>query len=412
MHHFRGEYNVTHLPDVYQLARENAGWIRDLRRELHRCPEIGFDLPRTSAIVRRALTELGVSYRAGIAECGVVATIGHGEPCVALRADMDALAVHEEADVDFRSDTPGRMHACGHDCHTAMLLGAAKILKAMEPDLRGTVKLIFQPAEEGGGGADRMVREGVLDNPHVERIFGLHVWPFAPTGVVCGCAGPFMAAGSSFHIIVRGQGGHGAFPHVCRDPNLAAAHLTIALQSIISRETNPVAPAVVSVVSINSHDPGVTFNVIPDVVELRGTFRSLNLNTLEQMRTSIERIAVQIAAAFRCTATVERGTDELDYPPTSNDPDCWRQVQEIAGELVTPQNVKTVDPVMGAEDFSFYTTRTAACFVGLGVYNASIQATESVHSPRFKVDEGALPLGTALHVGFALRSLEDRHASR
>ena len=205
------------LPSTVELpgeARAAGEWIVSLRRELHRFPELGFQEVRTSALVRRTLDELGIAYRAGIAETGVVATIGGGDgPCVALRADMDALPIDEQADVDFRSETPGKMHACGHDCHTAMLLGAARLLKAREHTLQGAVKLLFQPAEEGGAGGDRMCREGALDDPQVERIFGLHVWPFLPTGTIGGRVGPFgPPAGSlcahrfklkSFHIVFR-----------------------------------------------------------------------------------------------------------------------------------------------------------------------------------------------------------------
>src|SRR5262249_12442115 len=212
---------MTPLPLLPLLddAKSIAGWIVELRRQLHRHPELMYEEVETSRLVRTTLDDLGIAYRHSVAKTGVVATIGRGPgPCVALRADMDALPIHEETDVPFRSEIDGKMHACGHDCHTAMLLGAARLLKARESQLPGVVKLIFQPAEEGGAGADRMCDEGALHSPDVEQIFGLHVWPGATTGVVMSDAGVILAAVGAFDITVRGRGGHGAMPHLAIDP--------------------------------------------------------------------------------------------------------------------------------------------------------------------------------------------------
>lgn len=401
---------MIELAQVLELAKNEANWITSLRRQLHRFPEIGFELPQTSLLVRDTLSQLGISFQYPIAKTGIVAQIGTKGPCVALRADMDALKIHEEADVDFRSEIAGRMHACGHDCHTAMLLGAAKILKGMENQLPGIVKLIFQPAEETGGGAALMVEEGVLKNPEVKRIFGIHVWPMEPTGVICGCKGSMLAAVGSFRIRVQGQGSHAAFPHTSRDPILASAQIISALQSIVSRECDPVNPTVISVTRVSG---GNSYNVIPDEVEIWGTIRSLEpkdekgFDGIGYMRMSIQRIASSIAEAMRCTATLEQGDGEIDYPPTSNDEYCWEVAKRVAREFVAADKVVDIKPVMGAEDFSFYSMHVQACFIGLGISNPFIGATEMVHKSKFKVDEDALPLGTAMHVGFALRSLDE-----
>src|SRR5678815_769422 len=247
-------------------AKANAEWMVALRRQLHRHPELAYEEFQTSALVCKTLDELKIQYQTGFAVTGIVATLGQGNGrAVALRADMDALPIHEAADVPFRSEVDGKMHACGHDCHTAMLLGAARLLKTREAELPGVVKLIFQPAEEGGAGADRMCDEGALHSPDVEQIFGLHVWPGATTGVVMGNPGVLLAAAGAFEITVRGKGGHGALPHLAIDPVSCAAKIVIELQTIVSRETNPFVPTVVTVGSIHGGD---AMNVIPEEVRM------------------------------------------------------------------------------------------------------------------------------------------------
>lgn len=384
-------------------ARGIQGWIVELRRRLHRHPELMYEEVETSRLVRETLDDLGISYRWPVAETGVVATLGTGDaPCIALRADMDALPIHEEADVDFRSEVDGKMHACGHDCHTAMLLGAARLLKERESELRGTVKLFFQPAEEGGAGGDRMCKEGALENPTVQRAFGIHVWPFAPSGTLAGRVGTFLAAAGCLRIKVAGRGGHAATPHLDIDPVVTAAKIVTELQTIVSRELDPLASGVVSVTTLRG---GEAFNVIPQEVELTGTLRALTMDDLRWLQKRVKEIAGHVAAANRCEAAVD--FPGSDYPPTTNDGHCWALAKEIGAELVGADAVLEVPPLMGGEDFAYYLQHVPGVFVGLGMRNEAIGATWVVHHPCFKMDEDTLPTGTALHVAFALRSLEE-----
>jgi amidohydrolase len=388
---------------VLRQARGLADWIVSKRRHLHQIPELCYEEHKTSLLIRKTLDELGIPWQGPIAGTGVVATISGGSgPCVALRADIDALPIEEEADVDFPSQHPGRMHACGHDCHTAMLLGAARLLKQWESSLPGTVKLIFQPAEEGGAGAERLCDAGVLDNPSVQRIFGLHVWPVTPTGKITSRAGTFMAATGFMKLQVRGVGGHAAMPHLAIDPVVTAAKLVCELQTVVSREVDPLNSGVVSVTTFHAGD---ATNVIPQQVELSGTMRALTMEGLLFLQKRIREIAHHVAAANRCEATVEfLGSN---FPPTVNDGGLWDLTQTIGRDLLGPDAVLESAPVMGGEDFAFYARRIPGCFVGLGIRNESVGSTYSVHHPKFKVDEAALPLGTALHVEFALRSLQE-----
>ncbi len=383
-------------------AKAESAWIVAIRRELHRFPELGYQEIKTSQLIRKTLEDLSIPYRHPIAETGVLATLGDGNgPCVALRADMDALPICEQADVPFRSAVEGKMHACGHDCHVAMLLGAAKVLKRREAEIRGMVKLLFQPAEEGGAGGLRMCQEGALDAPNVQRIFALHVWPTLPSGQIGSRAGTLLASAGSLSITVTGKGGHAAMPQMSCDPVVTAAKIVCELQTIVSRELDPLDPGVVSITTVRG---GEAFNVIPMEVKMTGTIRSLTTRGMVFLQERVRSIASYIAAANRC----EAHTEFLDaYPPTVNDGHCWDVAQSIGRELLGDSKVQQLLPVMGGEDFSYYTNRIPGCFVALGMRNESQGAIHGVHHPLFKADEDMLPLGSALHAGFALRSLEE-----
>lgn len=384
-------------------SKSISDWIINIRRELHEHPELMYEEFRTSELIRRELDKLDIPYRYPIAETGVLASIGNGEgPCVALRADMDALPIHEETDVAFRSKIDGKMHACGHDCHVSMLLGAAKLLKDKESEINGTIKLLFQPAEEGGAGGKLMREEGALENPEVERIFGLHVWPQIPSGQIGSREGTFLAATSSLSLTVRGVGGHAAFPQLTKDPVLTSARIITNLQSIISRELDPLDSGIVSITVING---GNASNVIPSEVKVKGTLRSLTMDGLKELQRRVKEIAEGIAQTHGCEAVVEYVGN--DYPPTVNDSGMWKFAKNIAIELLGDENVNDLDAVMGGEDFAYYTEKVKGCFVVLGMNNPDIDATYSVHHPMFKADEDALHIGTALHTIFALKSLEE-----
>jgi IAA-amino acid hydrolase len=395
------------MSTTLDATRALHDWMVGLRRTLHQHPELGYHEFKTSELVRRTLDELGIGYRYPVATTGVVASIGNGHgPCVALRADMDALPIHEEADVPFRSQIPGKMHACGHDCHTAMLLGAARVLKAHEAAIDGTVKFIFQPAEEGGAGGKKMCEEQALAAPDVQRIFGLHVWPFLPTGVIGSRAGTFMAATGSMEMTLTGKGGHAAMPHFAIDPIATAAKIITELQTIIARERDPLDPGVISITAIHG---GETHNVIPKEVKLLGTIRALTTVGLRQLQQRVQEMVGHLAVANRCQADVV--FVDSDYPATVNEPGCWDLAKAIGRDLLGPAQVMELPPVMGGEDFAFYGEHVPACFVALGITNAAVGSVFSVHHPQFKVDEAALPIGAALHVEFALRSLRDLAAT-
>ena len=391
------------LKEFLPQAEAISDWIIDLRRTIHRNPELMYEETKTSALVQKTLSELDVEFEADIAKTGVLATIGKGDgPCVALRADMDALPIHEEADIDFKSQVDGKMHACGHDCHTAMLLGAARILKENETALNGTVKLLFQPAEEGGAGGRKMREHGVLKSPDVQRIFGLHVWPLVESGTITSRTGTFLAGTCSFQIIVNGKGGHAAMPHLAIDPVTTAAKIVTELQTITSRETDPLEPLVISVTTIHG---GQAFNVIPPEMKITGTIRSLTADLMDRTQARLKELSIGIAAANQCTAEVSFPGE--DYPPTVNDGTCWELASKIWAEKFGETKVSESLPMMGGEDFAFYTEETPGCFVGLGIRNEEKGCVYSVHHPKFKVDEAVLPTGSAMHVAFAFESISE-----
>ena len=387
---------------IISEAKEIQSWIVEKRRTIHRHPELMYEEFETSKLVQETLSDLDITFEKDIAITGVVGIVGNGNgPCVALRADMDALPIHEETDIDFKSNIDGKMHACGHDCHTAMLLGAARLLKENEEEIDGTIKLIFQPAEEGGAGGKMMREQGVLQNPKVEQIYALHVAGTMPMGTLASREGTLLAGTSTVKIIVRGNGGHAAAPHHTIDPVVTGSKIIVELQTIISRELSPLESGVISITMTKA---GNACNVIPSTMELEGTIRSLTLEGILKLQTRVKEVAESIAIANRCEAEVTFPGN--DYPPTINDAECWNLGKTAAIEILGDAQVAEMGPIMGGEDFAYYTQEIPGCFSFLGVGNAEINAVYDVHHPMFKVDEEALPLGVAIHVNSALKALK------
>src|SRR5215210_7688365 len=379
-------------------VREGFGdKIVALRRDIHREPELGFDTEKTAEKVLAALDGLPLDLETGVAQNGIVATLrGEGEgPTVGLRADMDALPIEEETGLPFASEIEGRMHACGHDGHTSMLVGAAHALSGMRDRLGGTVKFVFQPAEEGGGGGGVMVDEGVADD--LSSIFALHVWPGLPFGKVATKAGPIMAAADAFEMEIRGSGGHGAMPHLAADAVVIAAQLVTALQTVVSREVDPVQPAVLTVGEIGA---GTAFNVIPEKARLGGTVRTLDPDLRESMPERIEALARGVAKGMRGDAYLDY---TFSYPVTTNEEGAAARALGVAGELFGQESVLELpNPSMGAEDFSYFLERVPGAFIWLGVG----EDVSGLHTPQFAFDEEILPRGSALLAALALEACQ------
>src|SRR5918994_879376 len=371
---------------VADLADEIAVW----RRDFHENPELEFDVHRTAGIVADKLREFGCDeVVTGIGRTGVVGVIrGRGAESgrvIGLRAGMDALPIEEATDVAHRSTVPGKMHACGHDGHTAMLLGAAKYLSETR-NFDGTAVMIFQPAEEGGGGGAEMVKDGVMDRFGVQEVYGMHNMPGIPVGAFAIRPGPMMAAADRFVLTIEGKGGHAARPHDCIDTVVVASHVITALQTIPSRNVDPLHSAVVSVCTVRA---GEAFNVIPQTATLLGTVRTLTDEVRDLCETRIRAIAENVCAAFGAKATIEYSRG---YPVTFNDPDrtafMTRVAQEVAGEAAVDT---TIAPLMGSEDFSFMLEERPGAYIFVG--NGD---TAGVHHPAYDFNDEAAPYGVSL----------------
>ena len=394
------------LDRIRALADDGFDETVRLRRQIHRRPELAYEEHETAALIADTLREMGAETQTDVARTGVVAHVEGGRPgpTVALRADIDALPIHEATGLDFASETDGRMHACGHDAHTASLLGAARILQTLRADLAGTVRLIFQPSEEKiPGGAVAMIEAGVLDaaddHPAPSQIFGQHVFPSLPVGVLGVRPGPFMASADEVYVTVHGRGGHAAAPHELVDPVLVQAHILTALQAVVSRHRPPGVPSLLSFGRVEAD--GAT-NVVPDEVRLVGTFRSMDEEWRFEAHEHISRIAAHTAEAFGATAETEI---RVGYPALVNDDGAAAAVRAAAVAYVGEEHVVDVPMWYASEDFASYTQRTPGAFYLLGVGNEAAGLTHGLHTPRMTIDEEALRLGPGFMAYLAWRAL-------
>jgi amidohydrolase len=392
------------VAELRESAEEIAPGVVADRRYLHQHPELGFQEENTARLVIERLRALHLDdLQTGIAKTGVVGVLQGGKgpgKCVLLRADMDALPITELNDVPYKSETPGRMHACGHDAHTAMLLGAARVLAERRGEFAGTIKFIFQPSEEQGeGGAQPMIAAGVMENPHVDAAFGIHVGSNIPAGKVAVLPGPVNAAADSAIVTIRGLGGHAARPQMAIDPIVIGAHCIVALQSLVSREVNPLSPAVITVGTLHA---GTVSNVIPEDAHFEATIRTFDEQTRQLLAERIPQVVRGICETFRATAEVEY---RLGYPPLVNNAAMAALVKEVALAVVGPERVMDSEPGMGAEDMSYFINAAPGAFYRLGVRNEAAGKTYGHHHPRFDIDEDALSTGVAMHAAVALRFL-------
>ncbi|MGF1504637.1 MAG: M20 family metallopeptidase [Anaerolineae bacterium] len=373
------------------------------RRDFHQHPELAFEEVRTAGIVAETLNGLGLEVQTGVGKTGVVGILEGAQdgPTLLIRADMDALPIHEETDADYASKTAGKMHACGHDGHTTIALTAARLLNDRRAAIKGRVKFVFQPAEEIGEGAEAMIADGALDNPRPDFSIGLHLWNDLPVGTVGVTAGPSMSAAARFTITVTGSGGHGAQPHKTVDPIVAAAQIVSALQAIVSRNTDPLEAAVVTVGAING---GEAFNVIPPTVTLKGTIRTYRPEVEAMVYRRVHEIAEGVGQAMGCT--VDTSIASMTKA-VNNHPEVSERVREVAERVVGAQNVRTDVRTMGSEDVSLFMDDIPGCYFFVGSANAEHGLDAPHHHPAFDIDEESLVIGAAMLAEVAASYLID-----
>ena len=383
--------------ELRALVEAQKNWMVDIRRRLHRIPERGFAEVKTQQVIMETLDALGIPYTTE--RTWVVGVIEGALPgqVVALRADMDALPLEEPEGLPFRSEHPGMMHACGHDAHMTMVLGAAKVLMGMRDRLPGTVKLLFQPAEETDGGAEPMVQRGVMENPHVDRVYGLHVQPYLPVGVIETRAGTLNASTDDVELTIHGRSSHGAYPESGADAIVCAAQVITSLQTLVSRNVSPLASAVLSLGMISG---GTAGNIICDRVSLRGTLRTANGEIRAMMKRRIAEVASGVAAAMGCTAEVRITSG---YAALVNDEAEAGRVMRVGARLLGEKNVvRKAAPSMGGEDFSFFCECVPGAFFHLGCVKKEDMPAPLLHSRDFHLDEDCLTVGAMMHVALVL----------
>jgi amidohydrolase len=392
------------MPHISSEVEKLVPNLIELRRDFHRHPELGFQEERTARVVAERLKLLGYTVRTGVGKTGVVGFLKGGKPgkTVLLRADIDALPIHEEATVAWKSETPGRMHACGHDANTAIGLTAAEILAKELPALSGNVLFIFQPAEEILSGAAAMLRDGALEGVAVDAAFAMHMQNEMPAGTVGLRSGPLMTSADRLELSVIGKGGHGAFPHLASDPIMAAAQIITAVQTLVSRETPPLQMSVLSITTLKA---GTAFNIIPDVVEMSGTFRCYDTDLRETLMGGLRRVAESVAAALKCKAEVR---NEWLTPAVVNDPALTRIVQELATEILGEKQVVEMQPLTGSDDIAYFWQKVPGCYAFVGSAKTDGSPVAQHHNAKFDIDESVMATGVDLLVRAARRVLHSR----
>jgi amidohydrolase len=389
------------MMQILQESNQLFIYTQSMRRDFHRFPELGFQEVRTAGIVASELRKLDLEVTTGVGKTGVVASIEGSMPgpVAMLRFDMDALPIHEATGAAYASEKAGIMHACGHDGHTAIGLTVAKLLHARRHEMQGSVKLVFQPAEEGLGGAEAMLKDGVLENPRPDYCLGLHLWNERPFGWLSVTPGPVMAASEFFKIKIIGKGGHGASPQFAIDPVMAAAQIITAVQSIVSRNVAPLQSAVISITSVKA---GEAHNVIAQEAEMKGTIRSFEPEVRGKILERFQQVVYGVGEAMGCQIEIEQ---KSITPAVVNDPAITRQVGEIIHELLPESELDTHSQTMGSEDMAFFQKEIPGCYIFMGSNNQNLGLDAPHHHPRFDFDERALAQSSALMATAALKLL-------